>query len=132
MLATDIVDEINKKTPIVLPEKISPLDNVLQLVGLLLLLAFILAAAYYTSKFIGGMKLNQYKDSNFKVIDSYKISPNKILQLIQVGSKYLVIAICKDTVSVITELEESQVLFPETNIEKKINFKEILDKIRNK
>ena len=132
MLADDLLDKLNTDTVKSVPEKVTTFDSAMQLVGLLLILFFILVAAYFTSKFVGKAKVNQYKNSNFKVIDSYKISQNKVLQLIQVGTKYLVISICKDTINVITELEETEILVSDPHPEKKVNFKEILEKFRNK
>lgn len=127
-----ILKEINTDTVEAIHKNVSTFDSVMQLVGLLLILCFILVAAYYTSKFVGKAKINQYKNSNFKVIDSYKISQNKVLQLIQVGTKYIVISICKDTINVMMELEESEVLITEPLADKKVNFKEILEKFKNK
>ena len=107
-------------------------DNVWQLIGLILLLIIILIAAYYTSKFVGGIKLGQLKYSNFKIVDTYRISPNKAMQIVQVGNKFIVIAIGKDTIQYITELDESEVQLKEIKTENNLNFKQILDKVRNK
>jgi flagellar protein FliO/FliZ len=116
----------------VLPAGVSDSYNVSQLVGLVFLLIVILVAAYYTSKFLGGIKLGQLKDSNFTLIDTYHISPNKVLQIVKIANKYLVIAIAKDTISVITELEETDILVKEINKGEKQNFRQILEKLNNK
>jgi flagellar protein FliO/FliZ len=114
-----------------LPAKVSSFDSISQLVGLVFLLIIILVAAYFTSKFVGGIKLGQLKNSNFKVIDSYRISPNKVIQIVKIGNKYMVIAIAKDTINVITELEEAEVLIKEVHQGERQNFKQILEKLRN-
>lgn len=128
----DILKQLNDKVSEVQQKgTTSTFDNALQFIGLVLLLIVIIVAAYYTSRFAGAIKLGQLKDSNFKVIDTYRISPNKALQIVQVGNKYIVIAISKDTVSFITELEEQEIKFPVDKTES-INFKQILDRVRNK
>ncbi len=116
-------------TPI--PEGLSTFDSFSQLIGLVFLLIAILIAAYFTSKFVGGIKLGQLKNSNFKVIDSYRVSPNKVIQIVKIANKFIVIAIGKDTINVITELDEAEVLIKEDHIGEKLNFKQILDKLKN-
>ncbi len=112
-------------------QTVSSYDSVWQLVSLVLILVIILVAAYYTSRFIGGIKLGQMKKSNFQVIDSYRITPNKALQIVKIGNKYVVISIGKDNISYITELDESEVVIKEPYQGGKQSFKQILDKLKN-
>lgn len=126
----DIVDQLNADIPDKISPKISTTDNILQLIGLVLLLIVILVAAYYTSKFIGGVKLGQMNTSNFKVIDSYRIGPNKALQIVKVGNKYLLISIGKDSINYITELEESEIQIRDGFNKEKQSFKQLLDKLQ--
>jgi flagellar protein FliO/FliZ len=129
-----IVKGLNENTTEVKPEKFSSLDNIVQLLGLVLLLVIILFAAYYTSKFIGKMKLGQLKNSNFDVIDSYRISQGKLLQIVKIGKKYVVISIGKENVNLITELDESDLVFKETHSDgktaQKQSFRQIIDSIK--
>lgn len=114
-----------------LSKGVSTYDSLWQLVGLVLLLIIILIAAYYTSRFIGGIKLGQLKKSNFQVIDSYRVTPNKALQIVKIGNKYVVIAIGKDDITYITELDESEVMIREIHQGDKQSFKQIFDKLKN-
>ncbi len=106
-----------------------------QLAGLVLMLIIILVAAYYTSRLVGGIKLGQLRKSNFQVIDSYRVTPNKALQIVRIGNKYIVIAIGKDDINFITELDESEVILKEFQQGEKRgfdqSFKQILDKLKN-
>ncbi len=110
---------------------VSTWDSFIQMLGLVILLIVILIAAYYTTKFIGGMKQGQLKHSNFQVIDAYRIGPNKVIEIVKVANKYLVIAIGKDSINYITELDEAEVLIKsEPGIEVQ-SFTQTLDKLRN-
>ncbi len=111
---------------------ISTTDSFVQLVSLVFVLIIILVAAYYTSRFVGNLKMGQMKKSNFQVIDTYRISQNKALQIVKIANKYVVIAIAKDTIEVITELEEADVIIREFHNDEKQSFKQILDKLKNK
>ncbi|MGB4658472.1 MAG: flagellar biosynthetic protein FliO [Mobilitalea sp.] len=134
LLESDIVDKINgsvtEKALKATTESPSSQDNFMQLIGLILLLVIILVAAYFVSKFVGGIKLGQYKNSNFKVIDTYQIAPNRTMQIVKIANKYIVISIGKDTVNYITELDEPEVLLKDTPIGEKPNFKQIFEKLR--
>ena len=126
------IDKLNEITPAPIPEKMSSTDNFLELVGLILLLIVILIAAYYTTRFIGGIKQGQMRNSNFQVIDTYRISSNKVMQIVKVGNKFVVIGIGKDTINFITELSEDAVMFHDENNGIKPDFKQIFDKLKNR
>ncbi len=101
-----------------------------QMMSLVFMLIIILLAAYFTSKFVASFKLGQLKKSNFQVIDAYRISANKVLQLVKIGNKYIVLGIGKDSINVITELEEKEVIFREVNQGEKQTFRQIMDKLK--
>lgn len=110
----------------------SIMDNTLQLFGLILMFCFVLAATYLTSKFIGRFKLGQLRNKNFKVIETYKVAPNKFLQLIKMGNKYVVVSIGKDEINFITELSEEEVLLPMEEDQQVMKFSDFIAKVQGK
>ncbi|MDF2589754.1 MAG: hypothetical protein K0S41_3595 [Anaerocolumna sp.] len=106
-------------------------DSLLQLIGVSILFIFILAITYFTTKFVGGTKFNQLKHSNFQVIETYKVSQNKYLQIIKIGSRYFVIAINKDNIQTITELDENDIMLREP-LKQSIKFSEVISQITNR
>ena len=128
----DLVKSINEAKSEAVPERLSTTDNVLQLLGLCLLLIIILIAAYYTSKFVGRYKLGQFKDSNIQVIEAYKVGTNKMLQIVKISNKYVVLGISKDQITYITELDESEVLTHDYNDGEKQHFRQIFEKLKAK
>ncbi|MDF2472621.1 MAG: hypothetical protein K0R21_403 [Anaerocolumna sp.] len=117
---------------IILASNLSSLDSFLQLLGVSILFIFVLLATYFTTKFVGGVKLNQLKNSNFKVIETYKITQNKFLQLIQIGNRYFVIAVSKDDVRLIAEIKEEDIDFTEAGRKQVTNFSDIINQITKK
>ncbi|QHQ62087.1 flagellar biosynthesis protein FliO [Anaerocolumna sedimenticola] len=121
---------------IILTAGMSNLDNLLQLLGVSILFIFILVITYYTTKFVGGAKLNITKNSNFKVLETYKIAQNKYLQIIQIGTRYFVISVGKDDIRFLTELNENEILKQDDLKLQKNNFTDIfnisLKKIKDK
>ena len=126
----EILKGLNQTANETVPERLSTWDNVLQLLGLCILLIIILIAAYYTSKFVGRYKLGQIKNSNIKIIESYRISTNKLLQIVKVANKYLVIGVCKDQITYITELDEDEVLTHEVSEAEKQSFRQVFEKLK--
>ncbi|NLL72039.1 MAG: flagellar biosynthetic protein FliO [Clostridiales bacterium] len=128
----ELLDKLKNTTSDTVPEKISTWDNILQLLGLFIILILILIAAYYTSRFVGRAKLGQLKNSNFQVIDAYRISANKMLQIVKIANRYVVLSICKDQVTYIMELDENEVLTHEVIDQDKQSFVRIFEKIKGK
>ncbi len=127
----EILKGLNEKATLNQPERFSTSNNLLQLLGLVILLIIILFAAYYTSRLIGRMKMGQMKNSNFHTIDTYRIAPGKTLQIVKIGKKYVVISIAKDNINLITELAETDLEFQAQVPADRKSFRQIIDSIRN-
>ena len=59
--------------------------SILKLIGLIILCVVIIAASYFVTRLIGTREAGLTGSSNFKVIDAYRLSPNKYLQIIRIG-----------------------------------------------
>ena len=70
------------------------------------------------------------KNSNFTVLETFRLTQNKYLQLIQIGKKYIVLAVGKDSVTFLTELSEEDITFHFEQNGSNVNFAEILKKIK--
>ena len=71
---------------------------------------------------------------NIQVLETLKITQNKYLQIVRAGDKYLVIAVCKDTVTMLAEVSKES-LVPEQSSQQRgmqMGFGEILDKMKNR
>ena len=105
----------------------SGVESALKLIGLIILCAIIIAASYFTTRFVGKRQQNASGETNFKSIDVYRLSQNKYLQIIRIGTRYFVIAVSKDSVETIAELKEEELsVLPE---DKKVSFKDIMSKV---
>ncbi len=106
---------------------LSGVESALKLVGLIILCAIIIAASYFTTRFVGKKQQNMSGGSNFRSIDVYRLGQNKYLQIIQAGKRYFLIAVSKDSVETIAELSEDDIVnFPS---DKKVSFKKIMAKV---
>lgn len=82
---------------------------------LILLFALILFAAYYVTKLIANVQYQKFQSSNIKIIETVGISPQKSLQLVKVGNKIYLLAITKDNIIFISEIDENQIILSDNN-----------------
>lgn len=90
----------------------------------------VLGLTYVTTKWTAGVQKSRMNQTNIEVIDTAKLTANKYVQIIRCGRKYLVIAICKDTVTLLTELAEEDIERITKVENEKLNFHEILEKAK--
>jgi flagellar protein FliO/FliZ len=103
------------------------MDDYLQMVALLVVFLLVCFATLVTTKWIANFQRQQNRNNNLEVLETMRLTSNKYLQVIRVGGKYLAIAVCKDTITLLCELQEDQIKPQETD-SRKINFRELLEK----
>lgn len=115
----------------ILVQSTSGLKSIGQLICVVVLFIFVLFLAYFAARIAGSFQSNvMNRHSNIQVIEVFRLSNNKVIEIIKIGNRYLALAVCKDNVTVLSELDESEIREQETAL-KPINFNNILDKIKN-
>lgn len=108
-------------------------DSFVQFITVLLLFLVVLFITYGVTRWISGIQKTQMVGRNIEIVDTMRISPSKYLQIVRAGDKYLAIAVCKDTVTMLAEIpKESLMLQDSAQIGGyQPGFREILEKIKN-
>ena len=106
-------------------------NSIAQFVTVLLIFLFVLIITYFTTRYIARIEKRRMVTGNMELLDALRISNNKYLQIVKVGSKYLCLAVCKDTVTMLVELEQEDIKEIESEI-KPIDFQDILEKVKKK
>ena len=101
-----------------------------QFVTAILIFLFVLVLTYFTTRFVGKFQQTRLGYRNFESIESFRITNGKYLQLVRVGSKYVVIGIGKDSVTKICELSEEDVKLLSEQPQMSDTFKDLMDKAR--
>lgn len=108
-------------------------QNVLELIAVLIVFIFVLAATYYVTKWIGKSGAIQMQSNNIKVIETFKIAQNKYIQIIQLGDRYYSIAVTKDNITFLAALEEEQLDLTKKDKEvTALPFRDILDRLNKR
>ena len=107
------------------------IKSIMKLIGLIILCILIIAASYYTTKFVGKRQIQGGSKSNIKSIDVFRITPNKYLQIVEVGKRYFCIAVTKESVTLISELSEDDLKVLPAEMKPK-SFKEQMNELMHR
>jgi flagellar protein FliO/FliZ len=119
----------------------SSFQNVMQLMGVVLIFLIVLALTYFTARWIGGYQQINMKNKNLQILESIKVGTNKFICLIKAGEIYLVVAVGKDEITMLAQLTEEQLsVVPsfstymtgseKENLMSADNFQEVLEKMK--
>lgn len=111
-------------------------DSFFQLITVLFIFVFVMAITYFCTRWIAKYQKGITVNRNIRVIETFRITNNKYLQIIEVGTVYFVIAVCKDTVTYLCEIDREQLTWmPEDGTQTPVvneSFQEILQKLKDK
>ena len=110
----------------------STLESLAQLVTLIVIFALVLAITYFATRWVGGIQKEKMIGSNVKVLETMRISNSKYIQILKIGNKCFAIAVCKDTITYLCEVNEEDLIYRENNSSKlkSENFNAILEKFK--
>ena len=101
-----------------------------QFITVLLIFVVVLGITAVVTRWLASYQKQQSVNENIEVIETTRIANNKYIQIIRAGEKYMVIAVCKDTVTTLGEIPEDSL--KATRPVQNFGFKELLDKAMNK
>ncbi len=106
-------------------------DSYVQFMTILIIFVFVLFITWVVTKWIAGYQKGRSTNTNMEIIETFRLINGKYIQIIRVGQKYLAVAVCKDTVTMLTEISEDELCLPEggTTVS---GFKEILDRVQKR
>ena len=106
--------------------------NILELIMLLGIFVLVLVACVLTTRFVAGHQMQRGRNSNFKPIETYQITQNRYLHLVQIGTRYFVVSVTKENISFIAELKEEEIVMKPEQPGQQRSFKEILSEFKVK
>lgn len=106
-------------------------NSVAQFFTVFIIFLFVLAITYFSTKVIAGIEKKRMICGNMELLDALRISNNKYLQIVKIGERYLCIAVCKDTVTMLLELKKEDIkeIRPESM---PVDFQVLFDKVKKK
>lgn len=114
----------------------SSFHSLVQLIGALIIFAFVLGITYLTTRWMGGFQKSCSNNKNLHIIETINVGNNKYISIVEAGTVYLVVSVGKDEVHLLTQLTREQLKdFSFEHVEEKESqesFTEILEKLKDK
>lgn len=114
----------------------SSLESFIQLLGALFIFAVVLAAAYLTTRWMGGMQRGRQNNKNLHIIETISVGNNKMISIVEAGKVYLVVSIGKEEVHLLAQLTREQLkdfsFELEQNKTSQDSFADVLNKLKDK
>ena len=98
-----------------------------QFITVLVIFVLVLGLTAGVTKWMADYQKQMGVNCNIEVIETTRIANNKYIQLVRVGETYKVIAVCRDTVTMLGEVSAEQ-LELQCDTRNKISFKELFEK----
>lgn len=107
------------------------MDSFLQFITVLLIFLFVLAITWVATKWIANVQKGKTFGTNIEVVETYRLTANKFIQIIKTGEKYVAIATCKDTVTMLAEIPAEQIHLPDGAEKTAPDFRKVFEKAIN-
>lgn len=107
-------------------------NSIAQFITVFVIFLAVLALTYFSTKWIATYQKGKMFSSNITVIETFKITTNKYIQIVRIGEKYYAIAIGKDEITLLGELKEEELKI--SDVPQGIptmDFKSVLEKAKN-
>ena len=101
-----------------------------QLITVLIIFVLVLGVTAVVTKWLAGYQKQQGVNSNIQVIETSRLSNSKYIQIVRVGDTYMVIAVCKDTVTLLGQISEESLKLADTSGD--FSFRELLERVARK
>ena len=105
-------------------------DSYALFITVLIIFVLVLAVTALVTRWIANYQKEQSVNVNIEVIETTRISGNKYIQIVRLGEKYVAIAVCKDTVTLLGEISKEQLR--EENHAGVFRFRDILERAAQK
>ncbi|MBD5546555.1 MAG: flagellar biosynthetic protein FliO [Lachnospiraceae bacterium] len=106
------------------------MDSYLQFMTVLILFVFVLAATYLVTRWIARYQKGKAGTGNLEIMETCRVSTNKYIQIVRAGKRYLVVAIGKDEIHMLSELSEEEIDLQENRQEQILDFAGVFDRVK--
>ena len=104
-------------------------DNGARLITAFFIFLLVLAVTWVVTKWIAGFQKGRMSSGNIEIVETCCLSQTKYIQIIRGGSRYLVIGVCKDSITMLTSMEEDELNLEEAE-KKQETFQEVFQRVK--
>lgn len=110
-------------------------DSYAQFIAVLVIFVAVLGVTAWVTRWIANYQKQQSANYNIEVIETTRIANNKYIQIIRIGDTYKVIAVCKETVTMLGDVSKEQLktrILPQQDLKFKEFFEHAMKKDSSK
>lgn len=108
----------------------STASSIGQLIAVLLIFVFVLAITAWVTKWIATYQKDKSLGENVELLETKRIASNKLIEIVRIGDRYFALALGKDEVNLISELDKDSLSF-DVGQKPSFSFKEFLEKAKD-
>ena len=83
-------------------------NNIARFLTLLIIFILVLGVTFYTTRFVAKTQQGRTQSANMEIMETMPLAAGKYLQIVRIGSKYVVLAIGKDSITKVADLSEEE------------------------
>ena len=83
-------------------------NNIARFLTLLIIFILVLGVTFYTTRFVAKTQQGRTQSANMEIMETMPLAAGKYLQIVRIGSQYVVLAIGKDSITKIADLSEEE------------------------
>lgn len=107
-------------------------NSFLKLIAAVVIFVGVLFLTAMVTRWMANYQKVMLVNSNIEVVETARLTNNKYIQIVRIGGKYMAIAVCKDTVTVLCEVPKEE-LKPAPGMGKGVpDFKSMLNRFVQK
>ena len=106
-------------------------DSYIQFISVLIIFVVVLLATYYVTKYLAGYQKEKNNLGNIEIIETGRITTGKYIQIVRLGDKYMAIAVGKDEITALCEVDKDSLKLADNSSYNNASFKEIFDKFKS-
>ena len=100
-------------------------DGYAQLITVLLIFVVVLGITAVVTKYVAKYQKQCSANANIEILETVRVSTTKYIQLVRIGSTYVAMAVCKDTVTKLCEVPVEQLSLGGPEGDNSFSFKEL-------
>lgn len=106
----------------------SAITDIFRFIALFIVFIIVIVLAFYFTKWYANSGLVKKGYGNIKVVESYQLTPGKVVYILKIGSKFVSIMTSKDNIVKLAELSEEDIEIAEISYND-ASFKEVIGRM---
>lgn len=107
-------------------------NSFLKLIAALVIFVGVLFLTTVVTRWMANYQKGMLVNSSIEIVETSRLANNKYIQIVRIGGKYMAIAVCKDTVTVLCEIPKEELKVSSGMSKGVPDFKSMLNKFISK